>query len=398
MLQGKHILLGITGSIAAYKAAMLTRLLVKQGATVKVVMTPLAKEFITPVTMATLSKNTVLCDFFHHDDGSWNSHVELGLWADVFVVAPCTANTLAKMANGIADNLLLTSYLSVRCPVVLAPAMDMDMFAHKATQRNIATLKKDGVSFIEPASGELASGLDGKGRMAEPETITQWLSNFFETKNSIKKKILITAGPTYEAIDPVRFIGNHSTGKMGFAIAEELAQRGAQVTLIAGPVQLTTSHPNITRINVTSAQEMCDVCLQHFPKMDGAILSAAVADFTPVTKYDKKIKEKQSLTIELKPNPDIAQELGKRKKAKQFLVGFALETNNEFTNAQGKLEKKNFDFIVLNSLADKGAGFGYDTNKVSIIERNGTVTNYKLKSKQDVAKDIADKIETIIKL
>ena len=394
MLQGKHILLGITGSIAAYKAAMLTRLLVKHGATVKVVMTPLAKEFITPVTMATLSKNTVLCDFFHHDDGSWNSHVELGLWADVFVVAPCTANTLAKMANGIADNLLLTSYLSVRCPVVLAPAMDMDMFAHKATQRNIATLKKDGVSFIEPTSGELASGLDGKGRMAEPETITQWLSNFFETKNSIKKKILITAGPTYEAIDPVRFIGNHSTGKMGFAIAEELAQRGAQVTLIAGPVQLTTSHPNITRIDVTSAQEMCDVCLKHFPKMDGAILSAAVADFTPVTKYDKKIKEKQSLTIELKPNPDIAQELGKRKKAKQFLVGFALETNNEFTNAQGKLEKKNFDFIVLNSLADKGAGFGYDTNKVSIIERNGTVTNYELKSKQDVAKDIADKIES----
>lgn len=395
MLQGKHILLGITGSIAAYKAAMLTRLLVKQGATVKVVMTPLAKEFITPVTMATLSKNTVLCDFFHHDDGSWNSHVELGLWADVFVVAPCTANTLAKMANGIADNLLLTSYLSVRCPVVVAPAMDMDMFAHKATQRNIATLKKDGVSFIEPTVGELASGLDGKGRMAEPETITQWLSNFFETKNSIKKKILITAGPTYEAIDPVRFIGNHSTGKMGFAIAEELAQRGAQVTLVAGPVQLTTSHHNITRIDVTSAQEMCDVCLKQFPKMDGAILSAAVADFTPVTKYDKKIKEKQSLTIELKPNPDIAQELGKRKKTKQFLVGFALETNNEFTNAQGKLEKKNFDFIVLNSLADKGAGFGYDTNKVSIIERNGTVTNYELKSKQDVAKDIADQIEKL---
>ncbi|MCQ2608022.1 MAG: bifunctional phosphopantothenoylcysteine decarboxylase/phosphopantothenate--cysteine ligase CoaBC [Bacteroidales bacterium] len=388
MLQGKHIIIGITGSIAAYKTALLTRLLIKQGATVKIVMTPLAKEFITPVTLATLSKNTVLSDFFHHDDGSWNSHVDLGLWADVFVVAPCTANTLAKMANGIADNLLLTTYLSVRCPVVVAPAMDMDMFAHKATQRNIATLKEDGVSFIEPTSGELASGLDGKGRMAEPETIAQWLSDFFETKESLKKKILITAGPTYEAIDPVRFIGNYSTGKMGFAIAEEAANRGAQVTLIAGPVQLKTSHPNITRIDVKSAQEMHDVAVKLFPTMDAGILSAAVADFTPETKYDIKIKEKQSLTIHLKPNPDIAQKLGSIKTDKQVLAGFALETNDELAHALGKLERKNFDFIVLNSLADKGAGFGYDTNKVTIIQRNGDKKDFELKSKKEVAKDI----------
>ncbi len=388
MLQGKHIIIGITGSIAAYKTALLTRLLIKQGATVKIVMTPLAKEFITPVTLATLSKNTVLSDFFHHDDGTWNSHVDLGIWADVFVIAPCTANTLAKMANGIADNLLLTTYLSVRCPVVVAPAMDMDMFAHKATQRNITTLKNDGVSFIEPTSGELASGLDGKGRMAEPEAIAQWLSDFFETKESLKKKILITAGPTYEAIDPVRFIGNYSTGKMGFAIAEEAANRGAQVTLIAGPVQLKTTHPNITRIDVKSAQEMHDVAVKLFPEMDAGILSAAVADFTPETKYDIKIKEKQSLTIHLKPNPDIAQKLGSIKTNKQILAGFALETNDEMAHAMGKLERKNFDFIVLNSLADKGAGFGYDTNKVTIIQRNGEKKDFELKSKKEVAKDI----------
>ncbi|MCQ2605603.1 MAG: bifunctional phosphopantothenoylcysteine decarboxylase/phosphopantothenate--cysteine ligase CoaBC [Bacteroidales bacterium] len=388
MLQGKHIIIGITGSIAAYKTALLTRLLIKQGATVKIVMTPLAKEFITPVTLATLSKNTVLYDFFHHVDGTCNSHVDLGIWADVFVIAPCTANTLAKMANGIADNLLLTTYLSVRCPVVVAPAMDMDMFAHKATQRNITTLKNDGVSFIEPTSGELASGLDGKGRMAEPETIAQWLSDFFETKESLKKKILITAGPTYEAIDPVRFIGNYSTGKMGFAIAEEAANRGAQVTLIAGPVQLKTTHPNITRIDVKSAQEMHDVAVKLFPEMDAGILSAAVADFTPETKYDIKIKEKQSLTIHLKPNPDIAQKLGSIKTNKQILAGFALETNDEMAHAMGKLERKNFDFIVLNSLADKGAGFGYDTNKVTIIQRNGEKKDFELKSKKEVAKDI----------
>lgn len=388
MLDGKHIVLGITGSIAAYKAAMLTRLLVREGATVKIIMTPYAKEFITPVTLATLSKNTVLSDFFHHDDGSWNSHVELGLWADLFMIAPCTANTLAKMANGISDNLLLTSYLSARCPKVVAPAMDMDMFAHPATLRNITTLKNDGVSFIEPEQGELASGLNGKGRMAEPETIVQWITDFFATEESLKKKILVTAGPTYEAIDPVRFIGNHSSGKMGFAIAEEAAQRGAKVTLITGPVQLTTTHPNITRISVQSAQEMCDAALCIFPNMDGAILSAAVADFTPVKKYDQKIKEKQSLTIELKPNPDIAQELGKLKTNKQVVAGFALETNNEFAHAQKKLERKNFDFIVLNSLADKGAGFGYETNKVSIIKREGEVLHFDLKPKKEVAKDI----------
>ncbi|MCQ2959320.1 MAG: bifunctional phosphopantothenoylcysteine decarboxylase/phosphopantothenate--cysteine ligase CoaBC [Bacteroidales bacterium] len=388
MLQGKHILLGITGSIAAYKAATLTRLLIKQGATVKIVMTPLAKEFITPVTLATLSKNTVLSEFFHHDDGSWNSHVELGLWADVFIIAPCTANSLAKMANGIADNLLLTSYLSVRCPVVIAPAMDMDMYAHKATQRNIATLQQDGVSFIEPPCGELASGLEGKGRMAEPEAITQWLSDFFDKKESLKKKILITAGPTYEAIDPVRFIGNYSSGKMGFAIAEEAANRGAEVILITGPVQITTTNPRITRIDVKSAQEMYEAALQHFPTVDGAILSAAVADFTPVTKHNIKIKEKQSLSVDLKPTPDIAQELGKIKKTEQVLAGFALETNNEFEHAKAKLEKKNFDFIVLNSLADKGAGFGYDTNKITIIKRTGDVIKYDLKSKKEVASDI----------
>lgn len=397
MLEGKHILLGITGSIAAYKTAMLTRLLIKQGATVKIVMTPLAKEFITPVTMATLSKNTVLSDFFHHDDGSWNSHVELGLWADVFIIAPCTANTLAKMAHGIADNLLLTTYLSVRCPVVVAPAMDMDMYSHTATQRNITLLKQDGVSFIEPIEGELASGLDGKGRMAEPESIVSWTENFFIKKNSLKKKILITAGPTYEAIDPVRFIGNHSTGKMGFAIAEEAAKRGANVTIITGPVQLSTHHPNITRIDVTSAQEMYEAALQLFPFMDGAILSAAVADFTPAKKYSLKIKEKQSLTIDLIPNPDIALELGKIKKRSQILAGFALETHDETSHAKTKLERKNFDFIVLNSLADEGAGFGYDTNKVTIIQKDGSSHEFDLKSKKAVAIDVIDTLSALLK-
>lgn len=397
MLEGKHILLGITGSIAAYKTAMLTRLLIKQGATVKIVMTPLAKEFITPVTMATLSKNTVLSDFFHHDDGSWNSHVELGLWADVFIIAPCTANTLAKMAHGIADNLLLTTYLSVRCPVFVAPAMDMDMYSHTATQRNITLLEQDGVSFIKPTKGELASGLDGKGRMAEPESIVSWTENFFVKKNSLKKKILITAGPTYETIDPVRFIGNHSTGKMGFAIAEEAAKRGADVTIITGPVQLSTQHPNITRIDVTSAQEMYEAALQLFPYMDGAILSAAVADFTPAKKYSLKIKEKQSLTIDLIPNPDIALELGKIKKRSQILAGFALETHDETAHAKTKLERKNFDFIVLNSLADKGSGFGYDTNKVTIIQKDGSSHEFDLKSKKAVAIDVIDTLSALLK-
>lgn len=393
MLKGKNILLGITGGIAAYKCAALARLLVKQGCDVKVVMTPLARQFVTPLTMATVTKHPILVDFFNPENGEWNSHVSLGLWADAYLIAPATANSLGKMANGIADNLLLTSYLSARCPVFVAPAMDLDMYAHVATQRNLDQLRADGVNIIEPESGFLASGLEGKGRMAEPETIVEALDAYFQqTQDLAGKTVMITAGPTYEKIDPVRFIGNYSSGKMGFALAEECAKRGATVKLVVGPVALKTSTAGIERIDVESAQQMYDAAVALSEEADIEILCAAVADYRVAQQADHKIKREKTgaMTIELVPNPDIAAELGRRKRPGQLMVGFALETNDEQQNAAGKCERKNLDFIVLNSLRDKNAGFRYDTNKVTILDRNGDVTPYELKSKALVAKDIVD--------
>lgn len=396
VLNGKHIVLGVTGSIAAYKAAFLVRLLIKKGAEVQVVMTPAAKEFITPLTLSTLTRKPVVSEFFDRRDGSWNSHVDLGQWADAMLIAPCTASTLGKMASGVADNMLITTYFSMKAPVFVAPAMDLDMYSHPVTQRNIETLTSIGNIFIEPASGELASQLVGKGRMQEPEVIVAALEEFFSKQAQLsKKKVLITAGPTYEAIDPVRFIGNYSTGKMGFALAEECAARGADVTLIAGPVNLKTQNPGINRIDVTSAQQMYEAAMEHFPGSDAAILCAAVADFTPVQTSDTKIKRKGEITLTLKPNPDIAASLGAIKRPGQRMVGFALETNDEFSNAQDKLERKNLDFIVLNSLRDEGAGFGYDTNKVTLIDHNGS-DELPLQSKKDVAKAIVSKLAGLL--
>lgn len=393
-MQGKHILIGVTGGIAAYKTAYLIRDLVKRGAEVKVIMTEKAKAFITPLTLATLSRNPILVDFFDPTNGAWNSHVSLGLWADAYVIAPATANTIAKMAHGIADNLLTTTYLSARCPIFVAPAMDLDMYAHPTTQENIEYLKNKGVNIIDAASGFLASGLEGKGRMAEPEEISERISAFFNSKQELSgKKVLITAGPTHEKIDPVRFIGNHSSGKMGYALAEECASRGADVYLVSGPVQIKAKHPNIKTISVESAQEMYEASNKEFDTSDICILCAAVADFRPETQADEKIKrEKDDLVIRLKPTQDIAASLGAKKKDNQIIVGFALETNNEAENAQGKLIRKNLDFIVLNSLKDANACFGYDTNKITIIEKNGNSEAFCLKSKTEVAKDIIDKI------
>jgi phosphopantothenoylcysteine decarboxylase/phosphopantothenate--cysteine ligase len=392
-LKGKKIVLGITGSIAAYKAAYLVRGLIKKGAEVQVVMTPAAKEFITPLTLSTLTKKPVVSEFFSRRDGTWHSHVDLGLWADLMIIAPASAATIGKMARGIADNMLITTYLSMKSPVLVAPAMDLDMFAHPATQQNIDILRSYGNHIIEPGEGELASELIGKGRMEEPENIVTVVEDFFAQKKTLhKKKIVITAGPTYEKIDPVRFIGNHSSGKMGYALAEECAQRNAEVILISGPVQLTCKHPNIQRIDVTSAQEMYEAAIQHFTTADAAILCAAVADFTPITTSEEKIKRKSDqLNIKLQPTQDIAAQLGKIKTKQQYLVGFALETNNEKENAKGKLERKNLDFIVLNSLQDKGAGFQTDTNKITIIDKNNSI-NYPLKSKRLVAQDIINKL------
>lgn len=397
MLQGKKILLGVTGSIAAYKSAQIIRLLIKSGAEVKVIMTPLAKEFITPLTLATLSKNPILIDFFDPTNGNWNSHVDLGLWADAFLISPATANTIAKMTAGIADNLLLTSYLSARAPVFVAPAMDLDMYSHPTTQANIQKLKESGCAIIEPATGELASGLEGKGRMEEPEKIVACLIDYFTPKFLKGKKILITAGPTYENLDPVRFVGNYSTGKMGFALAETCASLGAEVYLIAGPVHLNANHPLITRIDVETADEMYQAAVNNFSSMDGAILSAAVADFKPKYASEQKIKRgKENLIIEFVPNPDIAKKLGEMKSEKQFLVGFALETNEEEMNALGKMDRKNFDFIVLNSLKDEKAGFGFDTNKITLLFRSGGIKKFELKSKLKVAEDIVAEIVNII--
>jgi phosphopantothenoylcysteine decarboxylase/phosphopantothenate--cysteine ligase len=391
VLTGKHIVVGITGGIAAYKVATLVRLLVKEGAEVKVVMTETAKRFITPLTMATLSKNPVLVDFFNPENGEWNSHVDLGLWADAYIVAPATANSIAKMAAGIADNLLLTIYLSAKCPVFVAPAMDLDMYRHPATSTNIETLKSYGDTIIDAEAGELASGLEGKGRMAEPETIVACLNSYFNASFS-GLHVLVTAGPTYEKIDPVRFISNYSSGKMGYAIAETLAQQGADVILVSGPTHLLPLHPNIRRINVVSANEMYEECLHLFPSCDIAVMCAAVADFTPENQAENKIKQKTDLTISLIKTKDIAAELGRIKNGKQILAGFALETENELDNACEKLKAKNLDFIVLNSLNDTGSGFGIDTNKITIIDRDGSKIQFETKPKKDVAKDIVSYI------
>jgi phosphopantothenoylcysteine decarboxylase/phosphopantothenate--cysteine ligase len=400
MLHEKKIILGITGSIAAYKAAHLVRLLVKEGAEVQVIMTKAATDFITPLTLSTLSKKPVLQTYFEEKTGTWNNHVELGLWADLMLIAPASANTLSKAAHGICDNLLMATYLSARCPVVWCPAMDADMLIHPATQNNVDLLKSYGNYVIESNYGELASGLVAKGRMAEPEEIVDWLDLFFSqnTYPFSGKTVLISAGPTYEAIDPVRFIGNHSSGKMGFAIADAFAQSGAKVILVAGPTSLQTRNSNnVQRINVTSAQEMYEACTQHYENADIAIMTAAVADYRPENIANQKIKKEKAdhVTLHLVPNPDILSELGKRKKAHQFLVGFALETNNELENALGKLERKNLDMIVLNSLQEAGAGFQKDTNKITIIDKNKNILPFELKSKQAVAQDI---LATIFKL
>ncbi|UII27442.1 bifunctional phosphopantothenoylcysteine decarboxylase/phosphopantothenate--cysteine ligase CoaBC [Fulvivirga maritima] len=394
MLQGKKIILGISGSIAAYKAATLTRLLVKSGAEVKIIISSSASEFITPLTLATLSKNPVLSSFTKNSAGEWNNHVELGLWADAMIMAPASANTIGKMANGLCDNLLLATYLSAKCPVYVAPAMDLDMHKHPAVQANIAKLIEYGNKIIEAQHGELASGLVGTGRMEEPENIVSILKQELGAKKPLTgKKALVTAGPTYEAIDPVRFIGNHSSGKMGYALAEALHAAGAEVTLISGPTHEQLSSADIHLHRVTSAQEMHDACIEKYPETDIAVLAAAVADYKPAKQATQKIKKSSDhLSIDLVKTYDIAKALGKLKKNGQFTVGFALETENEVTNAQEKREKKNFDFIVLNSLQDKGAGFGHNTNKISIIDRQNNVRDFELKDKRSVAQDIVNAI------
>lgn len=394
MLKGKKIVLGITGSIAAYKSCLIIRELVKCGAEVQVVITPAGKEFITSITLSALTQKPVISDFFSQRDGTWHSHVALGLWADAMLIAPCTASTLGKMANGIADNMLITTYLSMKAPVFIAPAMDLDMYAHPTTQHNMERLKGFGNHIIEPQSGFLASGLEGKGRMEEPEKIVAALDLFFEKKDLQGKRIMITAGPTYEKIDPVRFIGNYSSGKMGFALAEECARRGAEVTLIAGPVNCKISEvqSQISTINVESCQQMYDAATKTFPQVDAAILCAAVADFRPAEVADQKIKRVgQTMDIHLVPNPDIAASLGQMKTEKQMLVGFALETNDEQQNAQHKLEKKNLDFIVLNSLRNEGTCFKSDDNQITIISREGQKA-YDKKAKKEVARDIIDEL------
>ena len=414
MLKGKKIVLGITGSIAAYKSCLIIRELVKRGAEVQVVITPAGKEFITPITLSALTQKPVISDFFSQRDGTWHSHVALGLWADAMLIAPCTASTLGKMANGIADNMLITTYLSMKAPVFIAPAMDLDMYAHPTTQQNMERLKSFGNIIIEPQSGFLASGLEGKGRMEEPERIVEYLEKALgeqadANRELAGKKILITAGPTYEKIDPVRFIGNYSSGKMGFALAEECARRGAEVTLIAGPVSCKISNLRsasplgssknsqlIRRIDVESCQEMYDAAVKAFPEMDAAILCAAVADFRPAEVASEKIKRVgQTMDIHLVPNPDIAAALGKMKTEKQVMVGFALETNDEKQNAQHKLEKKNLDFIVLNSLRNEGTCFKSDENQISIISREGQ-KDYDKKPKSEVARDIVDELSRLV--
>lgn len=403
-LKGKKIVLGITGSIAAYKACYIIRGLIKRGAEVQVVITPAGKEFITPITLSALTSKPVISEFFAQRDGTWNSHVDLGLWADAMLIAPATASTIGKMANGVADNMLITTYLSAKAPVFVAPAMDLDMYAHPSTQKNLETLRSYGNHIIEPGTGELASHLVGKGRMEEPENIIRHLEMYFASKEGdlVGKTILITTGPTYEKIDPVRFIGNYSSGKMGFALADECAARGAKVILVTGPTQQTTHLPMYKYQAVESALEMYDAACTYFDGADAAILTAAVADYTPEHVADEKIKREKTgeMTLKLVPTYDIAASLGRLKDTvdsrKRILVGFALETNNEQLNAEDKLHRKNLDFIVLNSLNDKGAGFRHDTNKISIIDREGK-TDYPLKSKAEVAADIVDRLVSVLK-
>lgn len=397
-MKGKHIILGISGGIAAYKSATLLRLFIKAGVEVQVVMTPSGKEFITPVTLSALSGKPVVSEFFTANTGEWHSHVDLGLWADAMVIAPATASTIAKMANGVADNMLITTYLSAKAPVFVAPAMDLDMFAHPTTTRNLDLLRSYGNTIIEPASGELASHLVGKGRMEEPENIFKVIEAFFARKEDLKgKRMLVTAGPTYEKIDPVRFIGNYSTGKMGYAIAEEAASRGAEVVLVSGPVDLTTRHPAIDLVKVESAREMLAACEERFDSVDYAVMCAAVADYAPADCAATKIKREgnEPPVIHLVKNPDIARTLGIKKRPGQKMVGFALETDHEFDNAMTKLRSKNLDMIVLNSLRDKGAGFGTDTNKITIFTADGGETSFALKSKREVAADIIDTLITL---
>lgn len=394
-LKGKNIILGITGGIAAYKSASLLRLLVKSGASVQVVMTPNAREFITPVTLSTLSGKPVISEFFTANTGAWNSHVDLGMWAHAMVIAPATASTIAKMAHGVADNMLVTTYLSAKAPVFVAPAMDLDMFKHPTTRHNLELLASYGNHIIEPAAGELASHLVGKGRMEEPENILEVLKTYFSKGEDLAgKKVLVTAGPTIEHIDPVRYIGNFSSGKMGFALAEECAMRGAEVTLITGPVAITANHPRITRVDVQSARQMHHEATMRFPECDIAVLCAAVADYYVLNQSDRKIKREgnEPPVIKLAKNPDIAADLGAIKKAGQISVGFALETDNETENAKRKCERKNLDFIVLNSLNDKNAGFQVDTNKVTVIKNDDTAINFECKPKTQVAADIVDVI------
>ncbi|MGD0342379.1 MAG: bifunctional phosphopantothenoylcysteine decarboxylase/phosphopantothenate--cysteine ligase CoaBC [Bacteroidales bacterium] len=402
MLKGKNILVGVTGGIAAYKTATIIRLLVKDGAEVKVVMSANAREFITPLTLSTLSKNPVLTEFYNPENGDWNSHVDLGLWADLYLIAPATANSIAKMASGIADNLLLTAYLSARCPVMIAPSMDADMLNHPATKINIETLKAFGNIIIEPASGELASGLRGKGRMAEPEYIVKEIEKLLSKKKINKplsgKRLLINAGPTREPIDPVRFISNYSSGRMGIAIADAAASYGADVELVLGPVNIVPEHESVKITRVTTAESMASECIKKFPKCDIAILSAAVADYTAVKVEKEKMKKRPgSITLKLKPTMDIAATLGKNKKGSQLVAGFALETNNEIKNATAKLKRKNLDLIVLNSLREPGAGFEHSTNRITIIDKYNNINKFELKSKEEAARDILDKIVSMIK-
>ncbi len=399
LLQGKHILLGVTGSIAAYKSALLIRALVKEGAEVRVVMTQMAKHFITPLTLATLSKNPIAVEFYNPENGDWNSHVSLGMWADLMLIAPVTASTMGKMVSGVADNLLITTYLSAKCPVAIAPAMDLDMFKHPSTVQNMKTLAERGVTIIEPAAGELASGLEGKGRMEEPEKIVAHVEAIFAKSGSLcGKRVLITAGPTCEDIDPVRYITNHSSGKMGYALAHEAANRGAHVTVVSGPVNVSLFHPNVKIVPVTSAAQMFEQTKEGVGESDIVILCAAVADFTVAQKADKKIKrEKSNYDLTLTPTQDIAAWVGQNRREGSVLAGFALETNDELENAKGKLQRKNLDMIVLNSMQDAGAGFKTDTNKITIITRSGSVEEYPLKSKTQVAADILNHIEKSVK-
>ena len=392
MLKGKRIVIGVTGGIAAYKISFLIRLLKQLGAEVKCILTPASSDFITPLTVSTLSQNPAYIEFWNEENGEWTNHVELGAWGDLMVIAPLTANSLAKLANGFCDNLLGATYLSAKCPVMIAPAMDLDMYAHATTAENLKKIEDHGVKIIPAEDGFLASGLIGKGRMAEPETILEEIKSFFEISDSMKgQKVLITAGPTYEAIDPVRFIGNHSTGKMGFALAEKCLARGAEVVLVTGPTQQTLQHKNLTRIDIKSAREMLAATQTHFPSCNGGIFSAAVADYRPKEVADKKIKKNdEEMTISLVKNPDVLHTIGETKNENQWLVGFALETNDALENAAKKLKKKHLDLIVVNTLEDIGAGFGHDTNKITLLDVNNKTTKFELKSKKEVANNILD--------